>query len=162
MTYVYSSQIQQDARYIRGTRVYSCVWRLWAVFLEHGGGALDIFKPPVCTCNQAWTFLFPLHTTRRENQAASLHLQSSMDFSFSASHNFSLLSKRSGRSALYICIYLEHDTENTTAKRRHRSKRYKRTATFASLELQPFLGDDTLGISMEYVSHRKGRTLTIL
>ena len=30
-------------------------------------------------------------------QVASLHLQSSMDFSFSASHHFSFLSKRSGR-----------------------------------------------------------------
>ena len=67
--------------------VYSCVWRLWVVFLEHGGGALGIFKSPVCTksCNQAWAFS-------------------------SASHYFSfLLSKRSGRrmppaerSALYI------------------------------------------------------------
>ena len=42
-------------------------------------------------------------------QVASLHLQSSMDFSLSASHCFSFLSKRSGRrrppaerSALYI------------------------------------------------------------
>ena len=63
----------------------TCVWRLWVVFLEHGGGALGIFKSPVCTYNQAWTF------------------------SLSASHYFSFLSKRSGRrmppaerSALYI------------------------------------------------------------
>ena len=47
---------------IPGTHaVYSCVWRLWVVFLEHGGGALGIFKSPVCTYNQAWTFLFPLY-----------------------------------------------------------------------------------------------------
>ena len=72
--------------------VYSCVWRLGVVFLEHGGGALGIFKSPVCTYNQAWTF------------------------SLSASHYFSFLSKRSGRrmpraerSALY-CM-------NTTAVR---------------------------------------------
>ena len=65
--------------------VYSCVWRLCVVFLEHGGGALGIFKSPVCTYNQAWTL------------------------SLSASHYFSFLSKRSGRrmppaerSALYI------------------------------------------------------------
>ena len=64
--------------------IYSCVWRLWVIFLEHGGGALDIFTSPVCTYNQAWTF------------------------SLSASHYFYFLSKRSGRrmppaerSALY-------------------------------------------------------------
>ena len=64
------------------------MWRLWVVFLEHGGGGLGIFKSPVCTYNQA------------------------MDFSFSASHScFSLLSKPSGRrmppaerSALYTRI----------------------------------------------------------
>ena len=49
------------------------VWCLWVVFLEHGGGALGIFKSPVCT-----------------------YLQSNMDFSFPASHHFSFLSKRSG------------------------------------------------------------------
>ena len=49
------------------------VWRLWVVFLKHGGGALGIFKSPVCTYNQAWTF------------------------SLSASYYFSFLSKRSGR-----------------------------------------------------------------
>ena len=38
------------------------MWRLCVVFLEHGGGALGIFKSPVCTYNQAWTFLCPLHT----------------------------------------------------------------------------------------------------
>ena len=61
------------------------MWRLWVVFLEHGGGALGIFKSPVCTYNQAWAF------------------------SLSASHSFGFLSKRSGRrmppaerSALYI------------------------------------------------------------
>ena len=32
------------------------MWRLWFVFLEHGGVALGIFKSPVCTYNQAWTF----------------------------------------------------------------------------------------------------------
>ena len=42
--------------------VYSRVWRLWVVFLEHGGWALGIFKSPVYTYNQAWTFLGPLHT----------------------------------------------------------------------------------------------------
>ena len=42
-------------------------------FLEHGGGALGIFKSPVCTYNQAWTFSLP------------------------ASHCFSFLSKLSGR-----------------------------------------------------------------
>ena len=84
--YIYSSQIQ-DTRYtlyIRGI-LMTCVWRLWVVFLEHGGGALCIFKSPVCTYNQAWTF------------------------SLSAPHYFYLLSKRNGRrvppaerSALYI------------------------------------------------------------
>ena len=66
--------------YIANTRyqvhtyaVYSCVWRLWVVFLEHGGGALGIFKSPVWTYNQAWTFSLP------------------------SSHYFSFLSKRSGR-----------------------------------------------------------------
>ena len=38
--------------------VYSCVWRLWVVFLEHGGGV-------------SWHF-----------QVASLHLQSSVDLLF--------------------------------------------------------------------------------
>ena len=67
--------------------VYSRVWRLWVVFLEHGGRALGIFKSPVCIYNQAWTF------------------------SLSASHYFSFLSKPSGRrmppadrSALYLVL----------------------------------------------------------
>ena len=62
---------------------------VWVVFLEHGGGALGIFKSPVCTYNQAWTF------------------------SLSASHYFSFLSKPSGRrmppaerSALYYILVL--------------------------------------------------------
>ena len=61
---------------------------VWVVFLEHGGGALGIFKSPVCTYNQAWTF------------------------SSSTSNYFSFLSKRSGRrmppaerSALYFHIF---------------------------------------------------------
>ena len=37
--------------------VYSCVWRLWVVFLERDGGALGIFKSPVRTYDHAWTFL---------------------------------------------------------------------------------------------------------
>ena len=62
--HIYTSQTHQT---IPGTynAVYSsCVWRLWVVFLEHGGGVLGIFKSPVCalTYNQAWTFLCPLHT----------------------------------------------------------------------------------------------------
>ena len=76
---------QIPGRYIHTYAVCSCVWRLWVVFLGHGGGALGIFKPSVCTYNQAWTF------------------------SLSASHYFSFLSKRSGRrmppaerSALYV------------------------------------------------------------
>ena len=58
------------------------------------GGDLDIFKSPVCTCNQAWTF------------------------SLSVSHCVAFLSKRSGwrmpsaeRSALYplpSCPYLSN------------------------------------------------------
>ena len=71
-TYVYTSRIQ-DTRYIQTYAVYSCVWRLWVVSLEHGGGALGIFKSPVWTYNQAWTFSLP------------------------SSHYFSFLSKRSGR-----------------------------------------------------------------
>ena len=70
---VFVHKIQQDTRYIRGT-AYSCVWRLWVVFLEHGGGALGIFKSPVCTFNTIKHGLL-----------------------FSASHYFSFLSKRSGR-----------------------------------------------------------------
>ena len=86
---LYTSQTQQK---ISGTyyAVYSCVWRLWVVFLEHGGGALGIFKSPVCTSNQAWTFFCPLHTIY-----------------------VVFLSKRSGRrrppaerSALCLCIHL--------------------------------------------------------
>ena len=52
---------------------YTHACGVWVVFLENGGGALGIFKSPVCTYNQAWTF------------------------SLSASHCFSFLSKRSGR-----------------------------------------------------------------
>ena len=65
------------------------VWRLWVVFLKHGGGALGIFKSPVCTYNQAWAF------------------------SLSASHYFSFLSKPSGRRGVCRprseapCIYLD-------------------------------------------------------
>ena len=65
---MFTSQMQQDTYYA----VYSCVWRLGCL-LKHGGGALGIFKSPVSTYNQAWTF------------------------SLSASHYFSFLSKRSGR-----------------------------------------------------------------
>ena len=87
-TYIYiciaNTRYQAQDRYA----IYSCVWRLWLVFLEHGGGVLAIFKSPVCTYNRAWTF------------------------SLSASHYFCFLSKRSGRrmppaerSALHIlCI----------------------------------------------------------
>ena len=60
---------------IPGTSIYirGIIMRVASVgfFLEHAGGALGIFKSPVCTYNQAG----PL----------------------SASHYFSLLSKRSGR-----------------------------------------------------------------
>ena len=115
----------QDARYIHTYAVYSCVWRLWVVFLEHGGGALGIFKSPVCTksYNEAWTF------------------------SLSASHYFSFLSKRSGRrmppaerSALYIIhtyqvyiniyIYIrtweERKNERQRTERREKKKQGKR------------------------------------
>ena len=51
--------------------VYSRVWRLCVVFLEHGGGALGIFKSPVCTYNQAWTFLYPLHTVFPSSASAA-------------------------------------------------------------------------------------------
>ena len=59
-----SRQIYIRRKYkIPGTyAVYSCVWGLWVVFLERGGEALGIFKSPVCTYNQPWTFLCPLHT----------------------------------------------------------------------------------------------------
>ena len=67
---------------------YTHACGVWVVFLENGGGALGIFKSPVCTYNQAWTF------------------------SLSASHYFSFLSKCSGRrmppaerSALYSSTY---------------------------------------------------------
>ena len=87
-TYIYIA----ITRYHVLTR-YTHACGVWVVFLEHGSGALDIFKSPVCTYNQAWTF------------------------SLSASHFFPFLSKRSGRrmspaerSALYILrsIYLQH------------------------------------------------------
>ena len=70
--------MQQDTGYIRGT--YSCVWRLWVVFLEYGCGALGIFNSPAFTSNQSYD---PL----------------------SASHYFSFLSKRSKRSGRRI-LYL--------------------------------------------------------
>ena len=49
---------------IAGTyAVYSCVWHLWVVFLDDGGGALDIFKSPVCTYHiRHGPSLCPLHT----------------------------------------------------------------------------------------------------
>ena len=87
-TYIYMTNTRHQV-HTNTYAVCSSVPRLWIVFLEHGGGALGIFKSPVCTYNQAWTF------------------------SLSASHNFSFLSKRSGRrmppaerSALYNRIYL--------------------------------------------------------
>ena len=68
---------------------YAHACGVWVVFLEHGGGALGIFKSPVYTYNQAWTF------------------------SLFDSHYFSFQSKRSGRrmppaerSALYIRAYI--------------------------------------------------------
>ena len=73
-TDIYMHHKYRDTRYIHTLYVvYSCVWRLWVVFLEHGGGALGIFKSPACIYNQAWTF------------------------SLSASHYCPILSKRSGR-----------------------------------------------------------------
>ena len=72
-TYIYiaNATAYQVHTYTRYT--HAC--GVWVVFLEHGGGALGIFKSPVCTksSKQAWTF------------------------SLSASHCFSFLSKRSGR-----------------------------------------------------------------
>ena len=38
--------------------VYSCMWRLWVAFLEHGGGALGIFKSPVWTSFFRFTLFF--------------------------------------------------------------------------------------------------------
>ena len=83
-TYIFTHKC---TRYQVHTR-YTHVCCVWVVFLEHGGGTLGIFKSPVCTYDQAWTF------------------------SLSVSHYFSFLSKRSGRrmppverSALYrLCI----------------------------------------------------------
>ena len=83
--------IANATRYQVHTTRYTHACGVCVVFLEHGGGALGIFKSPVFTYNQAWTF------------------------SLSASHYFSFLSKRSGRrmppaerSALYIisCVQL--------------------------------------------------------
>ena len=55
--HTYASQIPaQDTRFIQTHAIYSCVWRLWVVFLGHGGGALSIFKSPACIYNQVWTF----------------------------------------------------------------------------------------------------------
>ena len=61
---MYRHKLRDRCVYIANTRyqvhtyaVYSCVWRLWGVFLEHGGGALGIFKSPVSTYNQSWTFV---------------------------------------------------------------------------------------------------------
>ena len=66
--------LHRKSNKIPGTyAVYTHACGVWVVFLEHGGGALGIFKSPVCTYNQAWTF------------------------SFSASHYFSFLSKGSWR-----------------------------------------------------------------
>ena len=71
--YIYTSQIQQDTRYIRG------------IFMR----VASVGCFPEAWWRGSWHF-----------QVASLHLQSSMDFSFSASHYFSLPGPR--RSALYI------------------------------------------------------------
>ena len=61
-TYVYIP-VRHKYNEVPGTyAVYACVWRLWVVFLEHGGWALGIFKSRVCTYNQARTFFFPLQT----------------------------------------------------------------------------------------------------
>ena len=68
-TYIFNANTRYQ---VHTYAVYSCVWRLWVVFQEHGGGALGIFKSPICTYNQAWTF------------------------SLSASPYCSFLSKRSG------------------------------------------------------------------
>ena len=58
--YIYIPGIQvfiaNATRYQVHTR-YTHACGVWVVFLEHGGGALGIFKPPVCTCNQSWTFV---------------------------------------------------------------------------------------------------------
>ena len=44
---------------IQGTyAVYSCVWRLWVAFLQLDGGALGIFKSPVCTSYNHGLFFF--------------------------------------------------------------------------------------------------------
>ena len=46
----YTFQVHHKYNKMPGTyAVYSCVWCLWVVFLEHGGGAPGIFKSPVCT-----------------------------------------------------------------------------------------------------------------
>ena len=42
--------------YIAHTR-YTHACGVWVVFLEYGGGAPGIFKSPVCTYNQSWTFV---------------------------------------------------------------------------------------------------------
>ena len=68
-TYIY---IANATRFQVHTR-YAHACGVWGVLLEHGRGALGIFKSRVCTYSQGWTF------------------------SMSASHHSSFLSKRSGR-----------------------------------------------------------------
>ena len=51
--YMYKSQVQYK---IPGTSIcarYTHACGVRVVFLEHGGGALGIFKSPVCTCDQS-------------------------------------------------------------------------------------------------------------
>ena len=51
--------MQQETRYLHTRYTHAC--GVWVVFPEHGGGALGIFKSPVCTYNQSWTFVRFIH-----------------------------------------------------------------------------------------------------
>ena len=42
--------------------VYTNACGVWVAHLEYGCGALGIFKSPAFTHNQAWIFIFPIHT----------------------------------------------------------------------------------------------------
>ena len=54
-TYIYSEYSANAVRHeVHTLYIHTC--GVWVVFLEHGGGALGIFKSPVCTYNQSWTF----------------------------------------------------------------------------------------------------------
>ena len=58
-TFIANTWLVQDTRCIHPRFTHAC--GLWVVLLEHGGGALGIFKSPICTYNQSWPFVrFPL------------------------------------------------------------------------------------------------------